>query len=85
MDPVAAGGTEFMHFLIKLGVVDECRVWVLPAATGKGALLFPELGQPVNLRLVTSHGLPSGIFELVYVPADKQGPTVTRLGRLRTI
>lgn len=70
-DLVAAGGTEFMHSLIKLGVVDEYRLWVLPAVTGKGAPLFPELDQAVNLRLVKSTAFPSGILELVYVPADK--------------
>ncbi|MFD0539338.1 hypothetical protein ACFQY7_41995 [Actinomadura luteofluorescens] len=52
-------------------MVDEYRLWVLPAATGKGAPLFPELDQPVNLRLVKSTGFPSGILELVYAPADK--------------
>jgi dihydrofolate reductase len=70
-DLVAAGGTEFLHSLIKLGVVDEYRLWVLPAATGKGAPLFPELDQPVNLRLVKSTAFPSGTLELVYAQADK--------------
>ena len=69
-DLVAAGGTQFMHSLIKLGVVDEYRLWVLPAVTGKGAPLFPELDQPVNLRLVKSTAFPSGALELVYAPAD---------------
>jgi dihydrofolate reductase len=44
-DLVAAGGTEFMQSLIKLGVVDEYRLWVLPAITGKGAPLVPELDE----------------------------------------
>ncbi|SNR79168.1 dihydrofolate reductase family protein [Actinomadura mexicana] len=70
-DLVAAGGTKFMHSLIKLGVVDEYRLWVLPAVTGKGAPLFPELDQAVNLRLVKSTAFPSGVLELVYAPADK--------------
>lgn len=70
-DLVAAGGTEFLHSLIKLGVVDEFRLWVLPAATGKGAPLFPELDQPLNLRLVKSTAFPSGVLELRYAVADK--------------
>ncbi|GAA4234550.1 dihydrofolate reductase family protein [Actinomadura meridiana] len=70
-DLVAAGGTEFMHSLIRLGVVDEYRLWVLPAVTGRGAPLFPELDQAVSLRLVKSTAFPSGVLELVYVPADK--------------
>ncbi|MET8144004.1 dihydrofolate reductase family protein [Sphaerisporangium sp. NPDC005288] len=68
-DLVAAGGTEFMHSLIKLGVVDEYRLWVLPAVTGKSTPLFPELDQAVNLRLVKSTAFPSGILERVYTPA----------------
>jgi dihydrofolate reductase len=71
-DLVAAGGTQFMHSLIKLGVVDEYRLWVLPAVTGKGAALFPELDEAVKLRLVKSTAFPlSGVLELRYVPADK--------------
>ncbi|WP_433672289.1 dihydrofolate reductase family protein [Nocardia sp. CA-136227] len=70
-DLVAVGGTEFMHSLIKLGVVDEYRLWVLPAAAGKGAPLFPEMDEPVKLRLVKSTAFSSGILELVYAPADK--------------
>jgi hypothetical protein len=45
--------------------------WMLPAATGKGAPLFPELDQPVRLRLVNSTAFPSGILGLMYAPADK--------------
>ncbi|MBO2449147.1 dihydrofolate reductase [Actinomadura barringtoniae] len=67
----AVGGTAFMHSLIKLGVVDEYRLWVLPAVTGKGAPLFPELDQAVNLRLVKSTAFPSGILELIYEPAGR--------------
>ena len=68
-DLVAAGGTAFLHSLIRLGVVDEYRLWMLPAATGKGAPLFPELDQPLNLRLVQTTSFPSGVLELVYAPA----------------
>ncbi|MFC9252885.1 dihydrofolate reductase family protein [Amycolatopsis thailandensis] len=70
-DLVAAGGTEFLHSLIRLGVVDEYHLWVLPAATGKGAPLFPELDQPLNLRLVESKAFRSGVLKLVYAAADE--------------
>ncbi|GLZ78450.1 riboflavin biosynthesis protein RibD [Actinorhabdospora filicis] len=70
-DLVAAGGTAFLHSLIKLGVVDEYRLWVLPAVTGTGAALFPELDAALRLRLVKSTVFPaSGILELCYAPAD---------------
>jgi dihydrofolate reductase len=60
-----------MHSLIKLGVVDEYRLWVLPAVTGKGAPLFPELDEALKLRLVKSTAFPSGVLELRYVPANQ--------------
>jgi dihydrofolate reductase len=69
-DLVAAGGTEFMQSLIRLGVVDEYRLWVLPAITGTGAPLVPELDEALKLRLVNSTVFPSGILELRYAPAD---------------
>jgi dihydrofolate reductase len=70
-DLVAAGGTEFLHSLIELGVVDEYRLWVLPAVTGRGAVLFPELPEARRLRLVGSRAFPSGILELCYQPAGQ--------------
>lgn len=69
---VACGGTQFVHSLIRLGLVDEYRLWVLPAAAGHGAPLFTGLDHPLKLRLVKSTAFPSGILELVYSPADHQ-------------
>lgn len=71
---VAYGGTRFAHSLIRLGLIDEYRLWVLPAAAGHGAPLFGDLAQAMTLQLVTSRAFPSGILELVYAPADRQGP-----------
>jgi len=34
---IAHGGTQFARSLIRLGVVDEYRLWMLPAAMGQGA------------------------------------------------
>lgn len=68
-DLFALGGNEFMRSLVKLGVVDEFRLWVLPAVTGKGTALVPELDEPIKLRLVKSTAFPLGILELRYVPA----------------
>lgn len=70
-DLIAHGGTGFLQSLIKLGVVDEYRLWVLPAVTGKGAPLVPELDEALKLRLVNSTVFKSGILELTYAPADK--------------
>lgn len=39
-DLFAAGGAAFLQWLIKLGAIDEYRLWVHPAITGKGAPLI---------------------------------------------
>ena len=66
---LAHGGTRFVHSLIQGGLADEYRLWVMPAAAGGGALLFPALDYPLRLRLVGRTAFPSGLLELVYVPA----------------
>jgi len=72
-DIVACGGTQFLRSLIRLGLVDQYRLWVLPAAAGHGAPLFTGLTHPLKLRLVESTAFPSGVLELVYSPADRRG------------
>ncbi|HEX6524580.1 MAG TPA: dihydrofolate reductase family protein [Streptosporangiaceae bacterium] len=69
---LAHGGTQFVRSLIRLGLVDEYRLWVLPAAAGQGAALFAGLARPLKLRLVKSTAFPSGTLELVYSPAGQQ-------------
>ena len=68
---LAHGGTQFARSLIRLGLVDEYRLWVLPAAVGQGAALFGDLASPVTLWLRASTAFPSGILELAYEPAGR--------------
>ena len=65
---IAHGGTQFVRSLIRLGLIDEYHLWVLPAAVGSGAALFAGLDHLLPLQLVTSRAFPSGILELVYAP-----------------
>jgi dihydrofolate reductase len=69
---LAHGGTRFVRSLIRLGLADEYRLWVLPAAAGQGAALFTGLARPLKLRLEKSTAFPSGTLELVYSPAGQQ-------------
>jgi dihydrofolate reductase len=66
---VAHGGVEFVRSLIRLGLVDEYRLWVLPAVAGHGRRLFTDLDHPQILRLLSCEAFPSGILELVYSPS----------------
>jgi dihydrofolate reductase len=62
---IAHGGTKCVRSLIRLGLLDEYRLWVLPAAVGHGAPLFTKLARPVTLSLAKTTAFPSGILELL--------------------
>ena len=68
-DIVAHGGVQFARSLIRLGLVDEYHLWVLPAAVGQGQPLFTDLDHALTLRLVTCRAFSSGLLELVYSPS----------------
>jgi dihydrofolate reductase len=70
-DIVAHGGTTFVRSLIRLGLIDEYRLTVLPVAAGRGAAVFAGLQSAQKLRLLSSTPFPSGILELVYAPAAR--------------
>lgn len=65
---IAHGGIGFARSLIRLGLVDEYRLLVLPAAVGHGDRLFTDLGHLLPLRLVASKAFTSGLLELSYAP-----------------
>jgi dihydrofolate reductase len=58
--------TLVLQSFMSLGLVDEYRLWLLPAAAGKGVALFTDF---TRLRLRSSAALPSGMLELAYAPA----------------
>lgn len=64
---VAHGGVSFVQSLVRLGVVDEYRLYVHPVAVGSGSPLFAGLEALRELRLVSSKSFRSGVVELVYV------------------
>lgn len=66
---IAHGGVEFARSLIRLDLVDEYRLLVLPAAAGQGQPLFTDLDHPLTLRLLACRAFPSGLLELVYSPS----------------
>lgn len=65
---VAHGGVSFARSLVHLGLVDEYRLWVLPAAVAQGEPLFTGLARPLTLRLLACRAFGSGTLELVYSP-----------------
>ncbi len=65
---LAHGGVRFVQSLVRLALVDEYRLYVHPVAVGAGAPLFPDLGRPQGLRLLSSRIFHCGVLALTYRP-----------------
>ncbi|MBA3841308.1 MAG: dihydrofolate reductase [Actinobacteria bacterium] len=60
-DLIAYGGARFDQALSRLGLVDEYRLMIHPAALGAGLALFKDLPAPLHLELVDAKVYPSGL------------------------
>jgi dihydrofolate reductase len=67
-DLIAYGGATFDQALSRLGLVDEYRLMVQPAALGGGLPLFKDLPAPLHLELVEATTYPTGVAIHVYRP-----------------
>lgn len=64
------GSSVLAHTLIENDLVDEYQLHVYPLSLGGGKRLFPE-GKRVNLTLVESQMLPTGVVFQRYRPASQ--------------
>ncbi|MEZ4641332.1 MAG: dihydrofolate reductase family protein [Chloroflexota bacterium] len=62
------GSSILIHALIENDLVDEYALHVYPLVLGCGKRLFPE-GKHLNLKLVESSSLPTGVTYQRYQPA----------------
>jgi dihydrofolate reductase len=67
-DLIAYGGATFDQALSRLGLVDEYRLMVQPAALGAGLPLFRDLPGPLHLELVEATTYQTGVAVHVYRP-----------------
>jgi dihydrofolate reductase len=67
-DLIAYGGATFDQALSRLGLVDEYRLMVQPAALGAGLPLFRDLAAPLHLELVEATTFATGVAIHVYRP-----------------
>ena len=64
---VLDGSSVLVHTLIENDLVDEYALHVYPLVLGGGKRLFPE-GKRVNLKLIGSQALPTGVVYQRYQP-----------------
>jgi len=67
-DLIAHGGAAFAQALSRLGLVDEYRLVIQPAALGAGLPLFKDLAAPLHLELIEATTYPTGVAIHVYRP-----------------
>ena len=64
---IAVGGPALAQSLTDLGLIDEYRLYLLPAVLGRGKPFFA--GPRPRLRLVASDLIVENVIRLTYVPA----------------
>jgi dihydrofolate reductase len=65
------GGPGLASDFIKLGMIDEYRLFVNPVVLGGGLPFFPALTNPIKLRLLETRTFRSGVVYLRYESAGK--------------
>ena len=65
---VLDGSSVLVHTLIENDLVDEYSLHVYPLVLGSGKRLFPD-GKRVDLKLIESQALPTGVIFQQYQPA----------------
>jgi len=63
---LAVGGADLAATFLRLGLVDELRLYVHPVVLGAGRHLFSDSGGDLRLRLVGTRSFGSGVTLLHY-------------------
>ena len=71
-DMVIYGSASIVQTLTNLGLIDEYQLLVHPVVLGSGKLLFKDIKDRVNLKLLQAKTFPSGVVALYYRP-DREG------------
>jgi dihydrofolate reductase len=63
---LAVGGAGLASTFIKLGLVDEYRLFVSPVVLGRGTPYFPALDEKINLELLETRTFASRVIYVRY-------------------
>ena len=65
-EDLAVGGAGLASTFIRLGLIDEYRLFVSPVVLGGGTHYFPALEERINLELVETQTFGSRVVYLRY-------------------
>jgi dihydrofolate reductase len=63
------GSSDLASTFLRLGLIDELRLFVNPVVLGQGVPTFKNLKERIAMRLVKIETLSSGVVVLHYQPA----------------
>ncbi len=63
---ITVGGAGLAASLMRLGLIDEYRTYMVPVILGGGKRMFPALEMPVRLNLLETHTFDNGVVMLMY-------------------
>jgi dihydrofolate reductase len=75
---VAHGGFSFTQSLVKLGLVDELRLYIFPVALGRGVSIFGTVDDLTEYELTLNRRFPSGVV-LQTLRAVRSNSTAARI------
>lgn len=70
-DIVIFGSGTIVTELANLGLIDEYRIIINPLILGKGNSMFKGIADRINLKLLQTKTLDSGVVILYYAPVKK--------------
>lgn len=68
---ILVGSPSLIVGTMNLNLIDEFQFCVQPTIAGKGLLLFKNINDRINLKLIKTKTFSSGSIELYYEPAQK--------------
>ena len=68
---ISVGGAGLAASLMRLGLIDEVRLYIQPVILGSGKPMFSPSQDSISLRLVTTHTFGSGVVLLHYKCSDE--------------
>jgi dihydrofolate reductase len=70
---ILVGGPSLIVALLPLGLIDELQLYIQPIVLGNGLTLFKNIQERIDLKLLKTKTLHSGVVVHSYEPREKRG------------
>ncbi len=67
---IGVGGPNLGNQFVRRGLIDEYRLVIHPVVLGAGTPFWPQLDEPLRLKLLETRTFASGLMAVSYAPAE---------------